>query len=185
MIKYESYFNCTLIFFIILQPYFFEGFPPNFSSNSTSYTRIVCHWLYRSFLVITQCVKLDPVYATSISTLKPRKRNYFVMSWMTSKEILEHFLPNYNTQTQWFPYVKMGNMWEWEILLTLVTCICMRGVKFQVYRYIINRVFSPQIIFFYFKILKLKLISIKWSLNSLRLVLYVIWMLSTDNLINF
>ena len=76
--------------------------------------------------------------------IEPRKRNYFVMSWMTSKEILGHFLPNYNTQTQWFPYVKMGNMWEWEILLTLVTCLCMRGVKFQVYRYIINRVFLWQ-----------------------------------------
>ena len=123
---------------------FLKDFPLNVPSNWTSYTRIVCHWLYRSFLVITQCVKLDPVYATSISTLKPRKRNYFVMSWMTSKEILGHFLPNYNTQTQWFPYVKMGNMWEWEILLTLVTCLCMRGVKFQVYRYIINRVFLWQ-----------------------------------------
>ena len=149
-----------------------KDFPLNVPSNWTSYTRIVCHWLYRSFLVITQCVKLDPVYATSISTLKPRKRNYFVMSWMTSKEILEHFLPNYNTQTQWFPYVKMGNMWEWEILLTLVTCLCMRGVKFQVYRYIINRVFSPQTIFFEFKVLLHKYISIECSKNFLRFLIF-------------
>ena len=131
-----------VVHYLNSQRTFWRIFPLNVSSNWTSYTRIVCHWLYRSFLVITQCVKLDPVYATSISTLKPRKENYFVMYCTTTKEILGHFLFKYNTHTQWFPYVKMGNMWEWEILLTLVTCLCMRGVKFQVYRYIINRVFS-------------------------------------------